>query len=579
MQISFKFFSTRSGKSVVLQVQEKKYVFGVFEGFQRYCIEMGFSMAGVDNFFLSAPEDVPGFIGIFLTLSDLKQEPLNVFSAHPIDVQAIYRFTYRRNVNWVTSNNFSDKYISVKFIEIDGKTNFVISFNKIRGTLLPWKIPKEIPKIHYKQLSNGENVIVNGKLFYSCEYSTPPLDIGKFVLVFSQSNFDKLACLFNQTCTFISLNNSFTKYFDKLNLKHPLWHVLDNFIVEYASWFKKQQILHNTDDNYLLPAKFNSNNLELENSNSAKFLRSGCTSLFNKSHGFIISDSEPVLVFPLTSTSNVLANFQLSVTFLGTGCSQPSKYRNVSSILIETQESVLLLDCGEDTISQIHRLYGHLNPLKKLVAIYISHSHSDHHLGTSAVLNNSPDSVTLIGPAACKQFIVDLTSGNNEYLETNSAKSLEKRFNKLNSSLEFDSTQPRSSEDFMNQKPSPYSLVFTVGQFIFTIVGCQHSNDSTSLVLEDRTSGIKIAYSGDSLPSKLFALASRDADLMIHEATFTDDQLEDAFDRKHSTESDAHRIFKLSKAKNLLLTHISNKNMNISGKYPYVDDFFRFVFR
>ena len=47
------------------------------------------------------------------------------------------------------------------------------------------------------------------------------------------------------------------------------------------------------------------------------------------------------------------------VTFLGTGSGVPSKYRNVSAILIENlPNQYIIMDCGEGTVFQIHRMYG-----------------------------------------------------------------------------------------------------------------------------------------------------------------------------------------------------------------------------
>lgn len=46
----------------------------------------------------------------------------------------------------------------------------------------------------------------------------------------------------------------------------------------------------------------------------------------------------------------------MEITFLGTGSSQPSKYRNVSSIYINLFErGGILLDCGEGTLGQLKR--------------------------------------------------------------------------------------------------------------------------------------------------------------------------------------------------------------------------------
>lgn len=47
------------------------------------------------------------------------------------------------------------------------------------------------------------------------------------------------------------------------------------------------------------------------------------------------------------------------ITMLGTGSSVPSKYRNVSSILVELEaDSFILLDCGEGSLGQLVRLRG-----------------------------------------------------------------------------------------------------------------------------------------------------------------------------------------------------------------------------
>lgn len=46
----------------------------------------------------------------------------------------------------------------------------------------------------------------------------------------------------------------------------------------------------------------------------------------------------------------------LEIVLLGTGSSQPSKYRNVSSIYVNLfSKGSLLLDCGEGTLGQLKR--------------------------------------------------------------------------------------------------------------------------------------------------------------------------------------------------------------------------------
>ena len=61
------------------------------------------------------------------------------------------------------------------------------------------------------------------------------------------------------------------------------------------------------------------------------------------------------------------------VTFLGTGSSVPSKYRNVTGILVETRPgSFIMMDCGEGTLGQLVRLHGvEVRTVEILVKLWI----------------------------------------------------------------------------------------------------------------------------------------------------------------------------------------------------------------
>ena len=82
---------------------------------------------------------------------------------------------------------------------------------------------------------------------------------------------------------------------------------------------------------------------------------------------------------------------------LGTGSALPSKYRNVSSTLLRVPGSgSYLLDCGENTLGQLQRVYGEAGLkeiLRDLRLIWISHLHADHHLGTVSVIKAWRDEV------------------------------------------------------------------------------------------------------------------------------------------------------------------------------------------
>ena len=79
--------------------------------------------------------------------------------------------------------------------------------------------------------------------------------------------------------------------------------------------------------------------------------------------------------------------------FLGTASSHPLPIRNVSGILVNIdEENSILFDCGENTYGQLLNFYGQNSVAKilaKIKTIFISHHHSDHHLGLINLLENS----------------------------------------------------------------------------------------------------------------------------------------------------------------------------------------------
>ena len=72
--------------------------------------------------------------------------------------------------------------------------------------------------------------------------------------------------------------------------------------------------------------------------------------------------------------------------------------------------------------------------------------------------------------------------------------------------------------------------------------------------------GIKIVYSGDTKPCKNMITLAKDADVLIHDATFLEED-----ERKYHTDvKQAARIAKKADAKVLILTHLSRKYQDAS---------------
>ncbi|EDV27846.1 uncharacterized protein TRIADDRAFT_53943 [Trichoplax adhaerens] len=237
------------------------------------------------------------------------------------------------------------------------------------------------------------------------------------------------------------------------------------------------------------------------------------------------------------------------IVFLGTGSCYPSKYRNVSSILLRlNKNSCMLMDCGEGTFGQLYRHYGSelSDILRQLKFIFISHMHADHHQGIVEVLlehkraTQSTDGyyspLYVIGPWAINKFLNEY----NSYFE-----SVQWRF--------------MSATEFFKEVCVFSDVVKTeLGIIKLKTVYADHCKGAFCIALTHRE-GWKLAYSGDTQPSSKFVEIGKDADVLIHEATFEDDLVDEARSRKHSTTSEAIEIGVKMNAKFTILTHFSQR--------------------
>ncbi|KAJ9089826.1 hypothetical protein DSO57_1008787 [Entomophthora muscae] len=244
------------------------------------------------------------------------------------------------------------------------------------------------------------------------------------------------------------------------------------------------------------------------------------------------------------------------VTTLGTGSALPSLTRNVSSNLVTLPSgNMILLDTGEGTLGQLFRHLG-TEPFKnpklnasiqdfydRLSIIYISHPHADHHLGILQVMQEvyhntkSKKKRYLVMPRSMYAFLCEFAQTQDIGIHL----------------WEFISCYDLTSVDYFKRRYSDMEDVDLIRTC--RVNHCQEAFG----VSFDFSCGFKLVYSGDTRPCQALVDIGMDADLLIHEATMNDELLDDAKAKRHSTISEALDQGKLMNARQVLLTHFSQR--------------------
>jgi len=274
---------------------------------------------------------------------------------------------------------------------------------------------------------------------------------------------------------------------------------------------------------------------------------------------------------------------QLFVTFLGTGGSWPTARRNVSSIAIKRGGEVLLFDCGEGTQRQIQRTKISYMQITK---IFISHFHGDHFLGLPGLiqtmqLNDRDKPLYIYGPKGIRDVVKNVTSlgyfkPDFPIYAIELKDKEEVRFEGYTvKSLLVDHTVPTFAycleEDMrpgrFNKKKAlalgvPEGPLFSKLQKGFTVKLENGREVKPEMVLGPPRPGRKIVYSGDTRPCDRMIEFSKNADLLIHDATFSSELNDIANEYGHSTALQAAEVAKKANVKMLALFHISPRYTN-----------------
>ena len=266
----------------------------------------------------------------------------------------------------------------------------------------------------------------------------------------------------------------------------------------------------------------------------------------------------------------------IRVTFLGTAAARPTVRRNSSAIALQREGDSFLLDCGEGTQRQMMR-YGTGFSVRD---VFVTHLHADHFLGITGLLRtmalqDRTDPLRVFGPAGSRGTLEQAVSLGVDRVPF----PLEIEELRAGTSVEYDEYDAIAFPADHRTSALGYAFVEheRLGRFDVEraralgvpegeLFGKLHMGESVEVdgrrveaadVVGPPRPGRVVVYSGDTRPSEATMEIAKGASLLIHEATFGNDEAERAEQTYHSTARGAAALATEAGVRRLYLTHIS----------------------
>jgi ribonuclease Z len=264
----------------------------------------------------------------------------------------------------------------------------------------------------------------------------------------------------------------------------------------------------------------------------------------------------------------------LSVFLAGTAGTVPSARRGLPAVLVRRGGDRLLFDCGEGTQRQLLRSVGLLD----LDSVFVTHFHADHWLGLpgmlkSFALRERTEPLSVYGPPGLRELMATMriVYGRLPY--------------EL-SIVELEPTEPVQRDGYIvaaipvTHKGSVafgYAIVEDarpghLDAGLAERLGVRPGPDFGRLQRGETVNGVrpeqvmgptregrKIVLSGDTSPCEALAIAAHQADVLVHEATFVEEEAERARQTFHSTARQAAELARAAEVRLLVLTHVSSR--------------------
>lgn len=267
---------------------------------------------------------------------------------------------------------------------------------------------------------------------------------------------------------------------------------------------------------------------------------------------------------------------EFAITFLGTAGAVPTPSRSSPAILVQRGGERLLFDCGEGTQRQLMRAGVGFNQIEE---IFLTHLHADHYMGVPGMLKTwqlwgRQEPVKIYGPRGLKDLseiirrILGRFDFSVDWIELTPDETLSREGYAIHTIPTQHKIPSQGYALIEEERPGRFSVerAMELGLNPGPAFGMLQRGQSVQVndrivtpedVLGEARHGRKLVISGDTRPVPEMIEISRGAQLLIHEATFTSDAADRAYETGHTTAAEAAHIALEAEVGLLALTHIS----------------------
>lgn len=275
------------------------------------------------------------------------------------------------------------------------------------------------------------------------------------------------------------------------------------------------------------------------------------------------------------------------VTILGSNAAMPTLLRGTTSHLVKCKQRYILIDCGEGTQLQLRRFQI---KYQRICTILISHLHGDHVFGLPGLISTMQlmgrsQGLTIFGPIGIKKLLkTQLEAGGGYFqftikfveLEPNSSGLIfeDKCIKIFNFPLKhripthgYRIQEKPALRKLLKEKfdatgvSVAYIKKLIQGEDIVDTMGVVVKSDVITLP-PNRTRAY--AFCSDTAYSESILPHIEGIDLLYHESTFLDSEVDRATETYHSTAKQAAIIAQNANAKRLILGHFSSRYKDLS---------------